>query len=40
MVNSDMGPAVYVKWAHMQKEIKVSIPGYYWEGSIKKIKTV
>ena len=30
MVKSYTSPAVDLKWAHMQKGIKVSIPGSYW----------
>ena len=32
------GPVVDVNWDHMQKGIKVSVPGSYWGGGINKIK--
>ena len=38
MVKIYMGPAVGVNWSHMQKGIKVSVPGSYWGGGINKIK--
>ena len=33
-VKSYTGPAVDVKWSHMQKGIKVSPPGSYWGGGV------